>query len=99
MAKAILELDFKIEREFLRSLPYVVGIDNIHDCRWKIDFEGDQTTFIDAVGNFVRENELRIIYLSVDGKILEEHSADYTDVRVLPVKKEPFWHRIFGKKH
>ncbi|RXP57890.1 gliding motility-associated ABC transporter ATP-binding subunit GldA [Lutibacter sp. HS1-25] len=64
------EFDFKIEKRFFESIPYLKSADNFHDTSWVLTF----STTIDMrskVFDFAHDNGLKILQLNTKNKNLE----------------------------
>jgi len=71
------EFDFKIEKRFLETIPYLKSADNFHDTHWVLTFSTTQD-MRSKVFDFAHENGLKILQLNTKNKNLESLFQELT---------------------
>ena len=61
------EFDFKIEKQFIETIPYLKDADNIHDTKWLLTFNTTKD-MRPAVFDFAHDNGLKTLQLNAKNK-------------------------------
>ena len=71
------EFDFKIEKQFIETIPYLKDADNIHDTKWLLTFNTTKD-MRPAVFDFAHDNGLKTLQLNAKNKNLESLFRELT---------------------
>lgn len=71
------EFDYKIEKQFLQTIPYLKSAENIHDTIWEFTFNTSKD-MRSKVFDFAHENGLKILQLNTKNKNLESLFRELT---------------------
>ena len=71
------EFDYKIEQQFIQTIPYLKSAINVHDTIWQLTFE-TSTDMRTKVFDFAQENGLKILELNTKNKNLESLFRELT---------------------
>ncbi|REE83179.1 ABC-2 type transport system ATP-binding protein [Lutibacter oceani] len=71
------EFDFKIEKQFIETIPYLKSADNIHDTSWLLTFNTTKD-MRPVVFDFAHDNGLKTLQLNAKNKNLESLFRELT---------------------
>jgi ABC-2 type transport system ATP-binding protein len=71
------EFDFKIEKQFIESIPYLKSAENFHDTSWMLTFS-TTADMRSKVFDFAHDNGLKILQLNTKNKNLESLFRELT---------------------
>jgi len=71
------EFDFKIEKQFIETIPYLIDADNIQDTKWLLTFNTTKD-MRPAVFDFAHDNGLKTLQLNAKNKNLESLFRELT---------------------
>ncbi len=71
------EFDFKIEKQFIETIPYLKSADNIHDTSWLLTFKTTKD-MRPVVFDFAHDNGLKTLQLNAKNKNLESLFRELT---------------------
>ncbi|WP_456377547.1 gliding motility-associated ABC transporter ATP-binding subunit GldA [Lutibacter sp.] len=71
------EFDFKIERQFILTIPHLKSANNVHNTSWVLTFD-TENDMRPVVFDFAHENGLKILNLTAQNKNLESLFREFT---------------------